>query len=179
LSYSKDHKSCLVIYDSFKYPYILSYKKLLQILFIYWKPYYVILLLLTLGIYLYVQLYHNHGSTFYTQRYNYDAWVIARRREWASTITWNLHYASIKNFSINFVHSTQQHMGVTLLFLNSMVRYTKGWSHIGLLHRGTEKLRTAYLYSSLPYFDRLDYVYDGTRTRLFLAVEKLLMCKYL
>lgn len=40
--------------------------------------------------------------------------------------------------------------------------------HIGLLHRGTEKLIEYKNYmQALPYFDRLDYVfYDGARALL-------------
>jgi hypothetical protein len=48
--------------------------------------------------------------------------------------------------------------------------------HVGLLHRGTEKLieYKSYL-QALPYFDRLDYVSMMTNEQCFaLAVEKLL-----
>src|ERR1700724_3703127 len=48
--------------------------------------------------------------------------------------------------------------------------------HIGLLHRGTEKLieHKTYL-QALPYFDRLDYVAPMNQEHAFsLAVEKLL-----
>ena len=48
--------------------------------------------------------------------------------------------------------------------------------HVGLLHRGTEKLieHTTYL-QALPYFDRLDYVSPMCQEHAFaLAVEKLL-----
>ncbi|PBN41092.1 NADH-quinone oxidoreductase subunit D, partial [Sphingobium sp. D43FB] len=48
--------------------------------------------------------------------------------------------------------------------------------HIGLLHRGTEKLieHKTYL-QALPYFDRLDYVAPMAQEHCFaLAVEKLL-----
>lgn len=50
--------------------------------------------------------------------------------------------------------------------------------HIGLLHRGTEKLieHKSYL-QALPYFDRLDYVSPMAQEHCFsLAVEKLLGC---
>jgi len=48
--------------------------------------------------------------------------------------------------------------------------------HIGLLHRGTEKLIEAKTYAqALPYFDRLDYVAPMNQEHGFcLAVEKLL-----
>lgn len=51
--------------------------------------------------------------------------------------------------------------------------------HIGLLHRGTEKLieHKTYL-QALPYFDRLDYVAPMSQEHAYaLAVEKLLGCE--
>ncbi len=51
--------------------------------------------------------------------------------------------------------------------------------HIGLLHRGTEKLieQKTYL-QALPYFDRLDYVAPMNQEHAFaLATEKLLGCE--
>merc|ERR1712072_917842 len=51
--------------------------------------------------------------------------------------------------------------------------------HIGLLHRGTEKLieNKTYL-QALPYFDRLDYVSMMAQEHAYsLAVEKLLNCQ--
>jgi NADH-quinone oxidoreductase subunit D len=48
--------------------------------------------------------------------------------------------------------------------------------HIGLLHRGTEKLMEAKTYlQNIPYFDRLDYVAPMNQEHAFcLAIEKLL-----
>src|SRR5271156_4289504 len=48
--------------------------------------------------------------------------------------------------------------------------------HIGLLHRGTEKLIEYKTYTqAIPYFDRLDYVSPMCQEHAFaLAVEKLL-----
>ena len=48
--------------------------------------------------------------------------------------------------------------------------------HIGLLHRGTEKLMEARTYlQNVPYFDRLDYVAPMNQEHAFcLAIEKLL-----
>lgn len=48
--------------------------------------------------------------------------------------------------------------------------------HIGLLHRGTEKLITTKHYiKSIPYFDRLDYVSMMTQEHAYcLAIERLL-----
>ena len=51
--------------------------------------------------------------------------------------------------------------------------------HIGLLHRGTEKLIEYKTYmQALPYFDRLDYVSMMAQEQTYsLAVEKLLSCR--
>ena len=46
--------------------------------------------------------------------------------------------------------------------------------HIGLLHRGTEKLIENKTYiQALPYFDRLDYVSMMAQKTYSLAIEKL------
>ncbi len=51
--------------------------------------------------------------------------------------------------------------------------------HIGLLHRGTEKLIEQKTYTqAIPYFDRLDYVSPMVQEHAFcLAVENLLKCE--
>jgi NADH dehydrogenase I D subunit len=55
----------------------------------------------------------------------------------------------------------------------------KASPHIGLLHRGTEKLIEYKSYSqALPYFDRLDYVSMMSQEHSYcLAVEKMTNCK--
>jgi NADH dehydrogenase (ubiquinone) Fe-S protein 2 len=66
----------------------------------------------------------------------------------------------IKNFSINFGPQHPAAHGVLrlILELNGEV-VKKADPHIGLLHRGTEKLIEYKTYiQALPYFDRLDYV---------------------
>jgi NADH dehydrogenase (ubiquinone) Fe-S protein 2 len=52
-------------------------------------------------------------------------------------------------------------------------------AHIGLLHRGTEKLIEYKTYlQALPYFDRLDYVSMMAQEHAYsLAVENLLNCQ--
>jgi len=52
-------------------------------------------------------------------------------------------------------------------------------AHIGLLHRGTEKLIEYKTYiQALPYFDRLDYVSMMAQEHAYsLAVENLLKCE--
>ena len=85
----------------------------------------------------------------------------------------------LKNFSINFGPQHPAAHGVLrlILELNGEV-IQKADSHIGLLHRGTEKLIEYKNYlQALPYFDRLDYVSMMCQEHAYvLAVEKLLNC---
>jgi NADH-quinone oxidoreductase subunit D len=66
----------------------------------------------------------------------------------------------LKNFTINFGPQHPAAHGVLRLILEldgEKIVYAD--PHIGLLHRGTEKLLENKLYiQGLPYFDRLDYV---------------------
>lgn len=82
-----------------------------------------------------------------------------------------------RNFSINFGPQHPAAHGVLrlVLELNGEV-VQRADPHIGLLHRGTEKLIEYKTYmQALPYFDRLDYVSMMTNEQCFsLAVEKLL-----
>ena len=82
-----------------------------------------------------------------------------------------------KNFTINFGPQHPAAHGVLrlVLELNGEV-IERADPHIGLLHRGTEKLieNKTYL-QALPYFDRLDYVSMMVNEHAYsLAVEKLL-----
>jgi len=85
----------------------------------------------------------------------------------------------IKNFTLNFGPQHPAAHGVLrlILQLNGEV-ITKVDPHIGLLHRGTEKLIEYKNYlQALPYFDRLDYVSMMAQEHAFsLAVESLLKC---
>jgi NADH dehydrogenase (ubiquinone) Fe-S protein 2 len=85
----------------------------------------------------------------------------------------------IKNFSINFGPQHPAAHGVVrlILELNGEV-VKKADPHIGLLHRGTEKLIEYKNYlQALPYFDRLDYVSMMCQEHAYiLAIEKLLNC---
>lgn len=85
----------------------------------------------------------------------------------------------IKNFSINFGPQHPAAHGVLrlILELNGEV-VKKADPHIGLLHRGTEKLIEYKNYlQALPYFDRLDYVSMMCQEHAYvLAIEKLLNC---
>ena len=85
--------------------------------------------------------------------------------------------ATVRNFSINFGPQHPAAHGVLRLILELDGEIvTRVDPHIGLLHRGTEKLieQKTYL-QAVPYFDRLDYVAPMNQEHAFaLAVEKLL-----
>lgn len=83
----------------------------------------------------------------------------------------------LKHFTINFGPQHPAAHGVLRLILEldgEVVK--KADPHIGLLHRGTEKLIEYKNYSqALPYFDRLDYVSMMSQEHTYsLAVETLL-----
>ena len=82
----------------------------------------------------------------------------------------------IKNFTVNFGPQHPPAHGVLrlILELNGEI-IVKADPHIGLLHRGTEKLiEYKNFLQALPYFDRLDYVSMMAQEHTYsLAVEKL------
>ncbi len=83
----------------------------------------------------------------------------------------------LKNFSMNFGPQHPAAHGVLRLVLEMDGEVVeRADPHIGLLHRGTEKLIEYKTYlQSVPYFDRLDYVSPMCQEHAFaLAVEKLL-----
>ena len=83
----------------------------------------------------------------------------------------------MRNFTINFGPQHPAAHGVLRLVLELDGEIvTRVDPHIGLLHRGTEKLIEAKTYlQALPYFDRLDYVAPMNQEHAYsLAVEKLL-----
>jgi NADH-quinone oxidoreductase subunit D len=85
--------------------------------------------------------------------------------------------ATVRNFSINFGPQHPAAHGVLRLVLELDGEVvTRVDPHIGLLHRGTEKLIEYKTYlQAVPYFDRLDYVAPMNQEHAFaLAVEKLL-----
>jgi NADH:ubiquinone oxidoreductase subunit D len=86
----------------------------------------------------------------------------------------------IKNLTLNFGPQHPAAHGVLrlVLFLNGEF-VEKTDAHIGLLHRGTEKLIEYKTYlQALPYFDRLDYVSMMAQEHAYaLALEFLLGCK--
>jgi NADH:ubiquinone oxidoreductase subunit D len=85
-----------------------------------------------------------------------------------------------KNFTINFGPQHPAAHGVLRLVLvlkGELIQQVD--AHIGLLHRGTEKLIEYKTYTqAIPYFDRLDYVSMMSQEHAFvLAIENLLLCE--
>lgn len=86
----------------------------------------------------------------------------------------------LKNFILNFGPQHPAAHGVLRLIIEldgEIIK--KADPHIGLLHRGTEKLIENKTYmQALPYFDRLDYCSMMCEEHVFaLGVEKLLNCQ--
>ena len=84
---------------------------------------------------------------------------------------------NLRNFSINFGPQHPAAHGVLRLVLELDGEVVERVDpHIGLLHRGTEKLMEARTYlQNVPYFDRLDYVAPMNQEHAYaLAVERLL-----
>ncbi len=82
----------------------------------------------------------------------------------------------IRNFNINFGPQHPAAHGVLRMVLELDGEIVeRADPHIGLLHRGTEKLMESRTYlQSLPYFDRLDYVAPMNQEHAWcLAIEKL------
>ncbi len=85
--------------------------------------------------------------------------------------------SQLRNFTINFGPQHPAAHGVLRLVLELDGEVVERVDpHIGLLHRGTEKLIEAKTYlQAVPYFDRLDYVAPINQEHAFcLAIEKLL-----
>lgn len=86
----------------------------------------------------------------------------------------------VRNFTLNFGPQHPAAHGVLRLILElNGETVLKATPHIGLLHRGTEKLIEYKNYlQALPYFDRLDYVSMMSQEHTYcLAIEKLINCK--
>lgn len=85
----------------------------------------------------------------------------------------------MRSFNLNFGPQHPSAHGVLRLVLElTGEQVRKATPHIGLLHRGTEKLIEYKNYlQALPYFDRLDYVSMMAQEQVYsLTVEKLLCC---
>jgi NADH:ubiquinone oxidoreductase subunit D len=86
----------------------------------------------------------------------------------------------LKTYNLNFGPQHPSAHGVLRLILELTGELVeRSDSHIGLLHRGTEKLIESKTYlQALPYFDRLDYVSMMSQEHAFaLVVEKALGVK--
>ncbi|MCV2509581.1 MAG: NADH-quinone oxidoreductase subunit D, partial [Neisseriaceae bacterium] len=83
----------------------------------------------------------------------------------------------INNYTVNFGPQHPAAHGVLRLILElEGETILRADPHIGLLHRGTEKLAESRTYlQALPYMDRLDYVSAMSNEEAYcLAVERLL-----
>ena len=96
---------------------------------------------------------------------------------WTSSNTNYQNDINFKNFNINFGPQHPSSHGVLRLILQLKGELIeKSDTHIGLLHRASEKLieNKSYL-KNLPYFDRMDYVAVLTQEHVYcLAIENLL-----
>ena len=89
----------------------------------------------------------------------------------------NNFFTKIKNLTLNFGPQHPAAHGVLRLVVNLDGEIVSSVDpHIGLLHRGTEKLIESKTYTQgLPYVDRLDYVSMMVQEHCYsLAVERLL-----
>jgi len=89
----------------------------------------------------------------------------------------NIAGRKVRHYTVNFGPQHPAAHGVLRLILELQgEEIIRSDPHVGLLHRGTEKLCEYKTYlQALPYFDRLDYVSMMTNEQCFsLAVEKLL-----
>ena len=88
-------------------------------------------------------------------------------------------FGRLKNFAMNFGPQHPAAHGVLRLILELDGEVVKRADpHVGLLHRGTEKLIEYKTFiQALPYFDRLDYVSMMAQEHAYsLAVESLVKC---
>lgn len=89
----------------------------------------------------------------------------------------NFNFTKLKTFNLNFGPQHPSAHGVlrSILELDGEI-IVKATPHVGLLHRGTEKLmETKFYIQSLPYLDRLDYVSMMSQEHAYcLVIENLL-----
>lgn len=122
-------------------------------------------------------------SSLFNERFifkKYDIKVTKKKYKLIMTVKKKNLLKKIKNFTINFGPQHPAAHGVLrlVLELNGEI-VNRADPHIGLLHRGTEKLIEYKNYiQALPYFDRLDYVSMMAQEHSYcLAIEKLFNCK--
>lgn len=112
-------------------------------------------------------------SQFVEESHNWDTWELAN----PDSADYEVRRNKIRHFTLNFGPQHPAAHGVLRLILELHgEEIVRSDPHVGLLHRGTEKLIESKTYmQALPYFDRLDYVSMMTNEQVFaLAVEKLL-----
>ena len=120
------------------------------------------------------------GASRFARRITTESYELAARSEKAASMQRELVSGDdfkIKNFTLNFGPQHPAAHGVLRLVLELDGEFVvRADPHIGLLHRGTEKLCEYKNYQQcLPYFDRLDYVSMMAQEHGYsLAVEKLL-----
>jgi len=115
---------------------------------------------------LYKEMIDNHGVSEYGQTFQLE-----------EPQTQPVYEKYIKNTQLNFGPQHPAAHGVLRLVLQlDGETVLRADPHIGLLHRGTEKLMEYKTYmQGLPYFDRLDYVSMMCNEQAYsLAIEKLL-----
>jgi NADH-quinone oxidoreductase subunit D len=98
-------------------------------------------------------------------------------REWQWRGRQSMAEPQLRNFTLNFGPQHPAAHGVLRLVLELDGEVVERVDpHIGLLHRGTEKLIEAKTYlQAIPYFDRLDYVAPINQEHAFcIAAERLL-----
>lgn len=101
-------------------------------------------------------------------------------QEWEPPPTYRdqeVRQPGLKNIAVNFGPQHPAAHGVLRLIVElAGEKVARADPHIGLLHRGTEKLIEYKTYmQALPYFDRLDYVSMMCNEQCFsMAIEKLL-----
>ena len=103
-----------------------------------------------------------------------------KKRDAFMALEHTLASKKVKNFTLNFGPQHPAAHGVLRLVLEMNGEVVeRADPHIGLLHRGTEKLIEYKTYlQALPYFDRLDYVSMMAQEHGYsLAVEKLTNCE--
>src|SRR5260370_14450123 len=86
--------------------------------------------------------------------------------------------ATLRNFTLNFGPQHPAAHGVLRLVLELDGEVVERVDpHIGLLHRGTEKMIEYKTYlQALPYFDRLDYVPPMNPYHLFSPATAKMLC---
>ncbi|KAI8484724.1 NADH-ubiquinone oxidoreductase 49 kDa subunit-like [Branchiostoma floridae x Branchiostoma belcheri] len=114
------------------------------------------------------------GAVFYTDPKDPNRWA-KDIKPWSSRDP--VPDTEVSNLTVNFGPQHPAAHGVLRLVMELSGESVKRCDpHIGLLHRGTEKLIEYKTYlQALPYFDRLDYVSMMCNEQCYsLAVEKLL-----